>query len=190
LLSNGGMARLGKSQTKTLDLKAVKGGSPWHARTMLVNHETGELKDAPDGLPVFVRTKHHAGRHMSTLMEALEAVATDTDLNLTDHRVLRLIESRVEYANTDEGYPDAYVRLVQAELATVLKMSKPQVNRAIKKLLERKIILRMAPQGQASQYFAINPNYGWRGKHKEWKNRRGESPKLSLLKGGQDQGSV
>jgi hypothetical protein len=158
--------------------------SPWEARTMLVNRETGELKDAPEGIPAFIAVKHRAGRHMSTLLEALEGIATDKGLTVTDHRVLRLLESRCEYANAAEGHPDAYVRIIQAELARQLEIDRSDVNRSIKKLLDRKIILRMAPRGQAAQYYAINPNYGWRGDHGKWKARRADAPKLKLLPGG------
>jgi hypothetical protein len=151
---------------------------------MLVNEQTGEIKDAPEGIPAFIAVKHRAGRHMSTLMDALKAVAMDDDLSKYDHRVLRFIESQVEYANAAEGHPDAYVRLVQAQIARELRIDKADVNRSIKKLVERKIILRMAPRGQAAQYYAINPNYGWRGDHGKWKTRRGDAPKLALLQGG------
>jgi DNA-binding MarR family transcriptional regulator len=164
--------------------KTLSQASPWMARTMLVHSETGEIRDSPSGIATFIRTRHRAGRHMSMLMDALEAVASDPELTLRDHRVLRFIESRTEYANSDEGHPDAYIRLIQAEIARCLNMDRANVNRSIKKLLDRKVILRMAPSGQASQYYAINPNYGWRGDHGNWRNRRGVSPKLTLLSGG------
>lgn len=155
----------------------------WSAITMLVNNETGEMKQTT-GISVFVPTKYSAGRHMAILMEAAEAVALDQDLTLRDHRVLRFFESRLEYANDAEGHPDAFVRLVQADVAKAMGLDRADVNRAVKKLVERKIILRMAPRGQASSYYALNANYGWRGKHREWKKRRGESPALIMLKGG------
>jgi len=159
----------------------------WERVEMLVNPSTGEFKHAPlddDYQTVRFAKKHRAGRHMSTLMDALEGVAKDKGLTVTDHRVLRLIESKVEYANSAEGHPDAYVRIVQAGMARELEIDRSDINRSIKKLLDRHIILRMAPRGQAAQYYAINPNYGWRGKHKGWKDRRGKAPSLTLLRGG------
>jgi predicted transcriptional regulator len=79
------------------------------------------------------------------------------DLSNEQRRVLFYLLGIMEYENG--------VRVTQTEIAVALNMYRQQVNRAMSRLLQDGIILRIIREGVKVGY-KFNPNYCWRGSAK------------------------
>jgi DNA-binding transcriptional ArsR family regulator len=102
-------------------------------RVSMVDMETGEpLQDWP--AIQRERIKHYWGESFVTMFqEALKAVS---------------------------GMNNAWKVLNQRELAAELRMSQPQVSRALRNLAEKQIITKGARMGRGHAY-TLNPYFGW-----------------------------
>lgn len=87
---------------------------------------------------------------------AFEVLASEIK-SLEQYRVLCLAISRLDFNN--------YLTLNQSEMAAALGMAQPSVNRAIKALVQKNILLEGQRVGRVMMY-RLNPNYGWKGKAK------------------------
>ena len=123
-----------------------------------IDLDTGELVE---GVPVWVggRPRIHEGWLM-TFQEALEELAKDKDLKGEHWRVFSYLLSQLDFEN--------FIQVPQKKIAEALGMNKVSVSRAIALLSEKKIILR-GPKVARSSCFRLNPNYGWKGKVKNFK---------------------
>ncbi|WP_245593450.1 helix-turn-helix domain-containing protein [Azospirillum halopraeferens] len=79
------------------------------------------------------------------------AVSTDRDITLEALRVFTYLSRRLHF--------DRSVPVLQSELADALGMQRPNVNRAIKLLETKQIILRESKLGRAIT-FRLNPEHG------------------------------
>lgn len=59
-----------------------------------------------------------------------------------------------------------YLVISQTEIANNLSMKRPNVSRAVKELLDLRIILKGTKIG-VQQTYRLNPNFGWKGKPKK-----------------------
>jgi len=118
---------------------------------MVVDSKTGEIESEY----VLVATKRHNGFQkgwVAMSQSALDAIAEIE--RLEDLRVLMKLLAKLDFDN--------YIQISQVEVATALDMDKSQVNRAIKRLIERGIILKGPKIGRSNTY-RLNPHYGWKG---------------------------
>lgn len=123
---------------------------------------TGEILD---GTVVYCGLKRnpYAGGWIMNSQEALEILASDKDLKGETYRVLLFLLSRLDFEN--------WIQITQTEIAEKLGMHKQDVNKAIKLLEKKEIVLKGKKIGR-SYAFRLNPYFGWKGKVKNLDNYR------------------
>jgi hypothetical protein len=120
-----------------------------------VDLKTGELLD---GVNVWVGRKivsPYGRQWMQVNQDALAEIAADKDLGLEAWRVFAYLNARLDFENL--------IVVQQTEIAEALSMKPPSVNRAVKLLTGKGIILRGPKIGSVGSY-RLNPYYGWKGK--------------------------
>lgn len=120
--------------------------------------QNGEIHEG-DGVPVWVGKKTHFtklyGRDwMVVAQNAFALMAIDPDLTLEPKNILMYLFSRLDFEN--------YIQVPQVEISEALNLRKQNVNRSIK-LLETKGILIRGPKVGRSSSWRLNPNYGFKG---------------------------
>lgn len=137
----------------------------------LIDRETGEKVEG--GVPVLVRGKvrWYDKEYMLMFQESVDKLAEDPDMTGEAWRVLMKMVAKLGMKN--------WVHVEQKTIAEELKMQKSHVSRAVKKLLEKKII-EEGPRIGKSKSYRLSVDLGWKGPGKEYGN-------LTLLKAtGQD----
>lgn len=116
-----------------------------------VDTSTGEIIG---GFVAIVRPKQKSSfeRHLTMNQAALLAIANE--LNHDQTRVLLALLAHLDYEN--------YIQVAQVDVCNDLKMLKPNVSRAVKELVNQKIILE-GPKIGRSKTYRLNPQYGWKG---------------------------
>jgi hypothetical protein len=92
---------------------------------------------------------------MQINQNALAEIAADRDLGVEAFRVFFYLNSRLDFENL--------IVVPQVEIAAALSMKPQSVNRAMKLLTTKGIILR-GPKLGGVGCFRLNPHYGWKGK--------------------------
>lgn len=118
-----------------------------------VNKKTGKVKDGYFVYVAYPKAKIKNERWMMIFQDSLELIATDEDMTGQAFRVLMILMVNLEFDN--------YITIKQNVLAEKLKMNKTNVSRAMKLLVDKKIILKVK-DGSTTGY-KMNPNYGWKG---------------------------
>lgn len=141
---------------------------------------TGETLDA---VPVlFARRQRWEEESFIVFLKAAEALAIDRDLGAEALRVGLYLIGHAGYEN--------WVHVRQTVVAEALGMKQPSVARALKRLVDRGVLVQGAKMGRSYTY-RLNSKIGWRGrveslkKHRESEDGRKE-PHLRLVKGGAD----
>lgn len=119
------------------------------------DRETGEVLD---GVLVLVgrRVGSPYGRQwMQINQDALAEIAADPDMGTETFRVFLYLNARLDFENL--------IQVPQTEIAAALGMKRPSVNRAIRLLETKQIILRGPKVGHSSSW-KLNVHYGWKGK--------------------------
>lgn len=152
------------------DIKPVKyDKSKMPIRVVMLNADTGEVLN--EGVPIFkqAKFKNFSQDYMVMFLSTFKNIALDATIKQEELRVLLYIISMTEMKN--------WVHLQQKDIATALEMKTPNVNRAIKKLIERGLIESTVQTGKSKNY-RIPINIGWRGPGKEYAKEKF----LSLVK--------
>jgi hypothetical protein len=119
------------------------------------DQETGEVLD---GVLVLVgrRIGSPYGRQwMQINQDALAEIAADPEMGTEAFRVFLYLNARLDFENL--------IQVPQTDIAVALGMTKQSVNRAIRLLEAKQIILR-GPQVGRSSSWKLNVHYGWKGK--------------------------
>ena len=119
--------------------------------------DTGEIIDEP-GVAVWVGRKirsPYGRRWVQINQDAMEILAADKDMDGFTLRVFIYLNSRLDFEN--------YIRVPQKEMVEFFKKPKQNINRAVKKL-ERKNVIIAGPKVDRSSVWRLNPHYGWKGK--------------------------
>lgn len=98
------------------------------------------------------------------------------------HRVTWALLTKLDLEN--------WIRLSHAELAEELGMKRPNVSRAIARLVDLGVLL-VGPKIGHSHTYRLNPNYGWKGsarRHREVLEERLRSRGLNVIQGGKNEG--
>jgi DNA-binding Lrp family transcriptional regulator len=98
-------------------------------------------------------------------------IATDEDMTGQAFRVLMILMVNLEFDN--------YITIKQTVIAEKLKMYKSDVSKAIKLLVDKKIILKVK-EGTMTGY-KMNPNYGWKGNVENRDNVKDEFNKNNII---------
>jgi hypothetical protein len=148
----------------------------WESKNLAtLDIDTGEVLP---GHTVHLPLRVRVGDHVSVMQEAARAVALDPEITPTAFRLLKYLESILDYENA--------IRVIQKEIANELDIAPAQINRAMKLLMKKGIVERIECPSLKPVY-RLNPNYGWRGRHAQWNRERHKAPPLMLLKGGRDE---
>ena len=123
-------------------------------RLGMVDLDTGEVFE--EGVPVWVKAKvkWHEDFFMG-FQQAFASIARDKDMNHDMTRVWLELLGRISFEN--------WVTVPQIEIASSLTMQKSHVSRAIKRLIEKGILLRGPKIGRTSAY-KLNSHCAWKGK--------------------------
>ena len=131
------------------------GGRKGRSRRLgTIDLDSGEIFE--DGVPVWVKAKvkWHEGFVM-TFQEAVIKVAEDKDMNHQMTRVWLLMIGKMSFEN--------WIMLPQTEISESLQMKTSDVSRAIRKLLDKGLLLKGPKMGRTSAY-KLNSKYAWKGK--------------------------
>jgi len=131
---------------------------------------TGEMQE---GTLVWVGVKRspYGSRWYMSSQDAAIELAKDPVIGKSAEamRVLWYMVGRLDFEN--------FIQVPQVEIAKELNMHKQHVNRAVKILLERGVLLQGPRVGRAYSW-RLNPHFGWKGKVKNLEEQR---RKLSLV---------
>ena len=127
-----------------------------------IDLDTGEVFE--EGVPVWVKAKVKWNEgFVMTFQEAIVKVAEDKDMTHQMTRVWLIMLGKISFEN--------WVTVPQVEIASSLGMKKSDVSRAIRRLIEKGLILRGPKIGRTSAY-KLNSHYAWKGKLKGLKEER------------------
>jgi hypothetical protein len=130
---------------------------PEYLRAGLVDFKTGEVLP---GVLVQKEKRHQGGRNWIVVyIEKLRQVASDPDFGEQSLRLLL-------YFMSELGMNNRWVTFNQNDLAFELKMCRQNVNRAIKVLVKKGLLLQGSRVGRGYAY-ALNHGAVWRGKLEE-----------------------
>lgn len=122
---------------------------------MVVDSKTGEIENEYILVATKRRNGFQDGGWLAMSQTALDAIA-EID-RLEDMKVLMKLLAKLDFDN--------YIQISQIDIATALSMDKSQVSRAVKRLIDRGIILKGPKIGRSNTY-RLNPHYGWKGSAK------------------------
>jgi hypothetical protein len=131
--------------------KAPAGKTVRVGKLELMNRETGEV------IPVEVRRRPDrvAGRFFMVIQEGLELLAIHDDLTHDARRVMLFLLARMDFDN--------HIRLSQTVIASELGIDKSRVSRAVKLLVECRLIRPGERIGRAT-FYVLSSAIGWKGK--------------------------
>jgi predicted DNA-binding transcriptional regulator len=126
-----------------------------------------EIEDTKTGEKIYavveVRRDYIQEEYFCMFQQSARAIAKDRDFTYEDLRLLHLLYGYLDIKN--------YISVSQMDIANELNMQKQNVNRSIKILLEKGIILKGPKVGKSWTYI-LNANYGYKGKLKFLKQER------------------
>ena len=126
-----------------------------------VDRDTGELIE---GYLAVIQPKRHNG--FTTGWYAMSQNGTALLLEYLLTKKLGMSDMQVLFALLKFLDFENLIQVPQSELAEELGMKKPNVNRAIKKLIELELILE-GPKIGRSRSYRLNPHFGWKGSAKK-----------------------
>jgi DNA-binding transcriptional ArsR family regulator len=129
-----------------------RGGTPKRIGT--IDLDTGEIFE--EGIPVWVNAKVRWREDwFMGFQQAFIKVSEDRDMNLDMTRVWLNLLGRISFEN--------WITVPQKEMALALGMKPSNLSRAIRKLVEKGLIIKGPKMGRTSAY-KLNSKYAWKGK--------------------------
>jgi biotin operon repressor len=126
---------------------------------------------------VLKRQRRTFAREFVTMFtDALIDTAKAADFKGSDLRVLMYLMGTLGIGNRWQVFN-------QAEIAEEIGISRVHVNRAIKKLVERGVLVKGDRVGRGFAY-SLNPMYGWKGTIEQHNAAVKSAPRLRLMPGG------
>jgi hypothetical protein len=137
----------------------------------LIDEQTGELVQ----LPVYLNSPRkqqsiYGDGWIQMAQGPTVELAKDRELWGMPQAVLLYLIGRLDFEN--------FIHVSQQEIAEALKAHRPDVTKAITKLVDKQILIRGPKIGRAGSY-RLNPAYGWKGD-----NTKAKEYQLELIKGG------
>jgi len=142
------------------------------------------LKEGDDGVksqPVYLyapNKKHLAvglGGWYVCWQEATMILAKMKSLNLTDLRVLLVLQAKLDFEN--------WVRMSYSDIGSEIDVARQNVAVSVKKLIRLNVLL-VGPSTSNVSTYRLNPDLMWKGTMKNAIKERRAAPKLTLLSGG------
>lgn len=132
----------------------------------LVDKNTGEYVSDQKGTFLYIPHKLKIRDFVMVFQVAFKELAKDRDLRGVHGSVLNYLLSILDFEND--------LKITQIEVARDLDIGKDQVSKAIKVLLDKKILIK-GPKLGCSWSYRLNHKYAWKGKVKNLdKRKRGE----------------
>jgi hypothetical protein len=100
-------------------------------------------------------------------------ISKDRDLKLTEHRVLRYLESVLGYENA--------LPISQKNVSEELGYSAQAISKTFSVLIRKGLLERIEISPLRPTY-RLNPKFCWRGKHTKWIVARKAAPPLAFTK--------
>ena len=142
------------------------------------------LKEDADGVnaqPVYLfapnkkRLATELGGWYVCWQEATMILAKMKTLNLTDLRVLLVLQAKLDFDN--------WIRLSHSDIGSEIDVARPNVSASMKKLIALNVLL-VGPSTRNVNTYRLNPDLVWKGTMKNAVKERRAAPKLTLLTGG------
>lgn len=133
--------------------------APRQRRIDQTDRDTGEVLS--EGALVWIpnRTPHPYGdRWIAMTMDGLHKLVMTPGIGLQEIKVFTSIFKRLDYEN--------FIHVVQTDLVADTGMTKSNVSRSMKKLIEAGAII-PGPKVGRSQTYRLSPDIGWRGGKKQ-----------------------
>jgi DNA-binding MarR family transcriptional regulator len=121
--------------------------APVELAIQVTNHITQQFQD--------VEHKDLLKNPVSIDQGFLVSMATDSRMTLEPFRLLIFLLGKLDFEN--------YIHLSQTEMAAELDMARSAVSRAMKVLVDKRIVL-VSPGSGRIKCHRLNANYGWKGK--------------------------
>lgn len=132
------------------------------SRNSFTNDDTGEKLINFLKVP---QAKFPKGTKFMIFFENFFGYLASTGLTPTETRVLFQMLTYVEFEN--------WIRVGQAQLAEDLTLKKQNIQRAVKTLLDKEIILiQPSIQDRRRNDYRFNPCFGWKGSASQWQSWR------------------
>ena len=133
-----------------------------------IDLDTGEV--LTEGIPIWIGRKPRINNGwFMAFQDAFEILSKDRELTGEANRVLLYLFSRLDFDN--------FIQVQQSDIAQALDLKKQNVNRCIRILSKKEIILKGPKIGRSSS-FRLNPNFGWKGKVSSLREAQREHLKL------------
>lgn len=104
-------------------------------------------------------------------------IAADRRLNLTDHRVLLVLNAKLDFEN--------WIRISNTEIGELLGVARPNISISMKKLVGFGIVL-PGPAVKNVKTFRLNPSLAWKGSMQQAATERRRA--LRVVPGGRPEG--
>lgn len=114
-----------------------------------------------------------AGGWIIMWQEAALKLAADRRLNLTDHRVMAVLNARLDFQN--------WIRISNQDIGDILGTARQNVSVSMKKLKEIGILI-PGPSVKNVKTFRLNPTFGWKGTIQQGATERRKA--LKVVQGG------
>jgi hypothetical protein len=107
---------------------------------------------------------------LAMFQESLELISADKDLSGYTLRVFLALLARLDFEN--------YICIPHTNIASITRIARPHVSKAISLLVEKEIIFKREGIGNINAY-KLNPNIGWKGKVTNFEREAKKYPKVS-----------
>lgn len=138
----------------------------------VLNPKTGEVMD---GQIAYIGRKHCIFKdgYVAVSQPALNGLVEDKEVPLVSFRLLVWLLQFIEHNNK--------IPLIASELIELYPYGRDAFYKALKPLLNHRIFIVDRKQGR-NVYYALNSNFGWKGKVKNWYTNDPEDPLFDLDK--------
>jgi len=114
-----------------------------------------------------------AGGWIIMWQESAMKLAADKRLNLTDHRVMAVLNAKLDFQN--------WIRISNKDIGDLLGVARPNISVSMKKLTEMGVLI-LGPSVKNVRTFRLNPAFAWRGTIQQGATERRKA--LKVLQGG------
>lgn len=151
------------------DTKNLKSGT----YTLVSDNENVRNEPVYLHVPVKKNVAEDLGGWFIAWQEASMLLAADKRMNLTDHRVLLVLQAKLDFEN--------WIKLSLADIGEPIGVAKSNVSVSMKKMLEIGVVI-LGPTSKNVKTYRLNPAIGWKGDLRQGATERRKA--LRVINGG------